>query len=142
MSEYTLHSELHNIGAKVVHTTRLHRFVSDTPTDHHGTDTGPSPVEYLLGALGACLGASAAAYAHSPKYKIKLNKFDMDFTAETERYPDKSSRVTKIHAKIDCQSDDMDKAKTEQFVEDVIHVSTIHNTLQNAVEFTFEITTP
>ncbi|EHO47577.1 hypothetical protein HMPREF9104_03049 [Lentilactobacillus kisonensis F0435] len=33
----------------------------------------------------------------------------------------------------------MDKEKTEQFVEDVIHISTIHNTLQNSVEFSFEI---
>ncbi|MBU9789831.1 OsmC family protein [Lentilactobacillus sp. IMAU92037] len=138
MSEYKVHSELRNIGAKTVHTARLHRFTSDTPTEHHGTDTGPSPVEYLLGALGACLGASAAGYAHSPNYDIKIEKFAMDFIAETERYPDKSSKVTKIHVKIDSKTN-LSKEENEKFVENVIHISTIHNTLQDSVEFSFEI---
>ena len=33
--------------------TRLHRFMADEPVEWNGTDTGPTPYELLVGALGS-----------------------------------------------------------------------------------------
>jgi putative redox protein len=43
--------------------TRAHRWHADMPADDEGTDTGPTPEEQLLGALGACTAMTLRMYA-------------------------------------------------------------------------------
>ncbi len=138
MAKYTLHTTYRQIGAQTMTQAGDHQFIADEPTMFRGTDAGPSPVQYLLGAVGACLGASAASLIHRPGANIKLKKFNVEINGETERFPDKSSRVSKINVKLDCQTN-LDPEANRKFIEETIHLCTVHNTLKDAVEFSIEI---
>jgi putative redox protein len=43
--------------------TRSHTLVADEPRPLGGTDEGPTPYEYLLGALGGCMAMTLRMYA-------------------------------------------------------------------------------
>src|SRR5436190_12313132 len=53
-----------------------HRFVTDEPVDVGGNDTGPTPYDLLLAALGACTSMTVGLYArrkHVPLEQITVS---------------------------------------------------------------------
>ena len=53
-----------------------HSFVCDQPSSRGGTDAGPAPYDYLLGALGACTTMTLRMYAERkglPLAKVSVN---------------------------------------------------------------------
>jgi uncharacterized OsmC-like protein len=64
-----------------------HRLVVDEPTAFGGTDTGPSPYDLLISALGACTSMTVSLYARRKQWPLD---------AVTVRL-----RHSKIHA-VDC----------------------------------------
>lgn len=50
-------------GYRVQHQARHHTFFSDEPEPVGGSDTGPTPYEHLLAALGGCVAITLRMYA-------------------------------------------------------------------------------
>ena len=66
-----------------------HRLTADEPVDLGGTDSGPSPYELLLAALGACTSMTVAMYAQRREWPLEEVSVRM--------------KHSKIHAE-DCES--------------------------------------
>ena len=67
--------------------TDKHQLIADEPVSYGGTDSGPSPYEYLLAGLGACTAMTLRMYA-------QRRQIPLDHVAVTLQH-------TKIHA-TDC----------------------------------------
>jgi len=54
-------------GVRFAVTARCHELISDQPTENGGNDTGMTPPELLLSALGSCAAYYAAEYLRTRK---------------------------------------------------------------------------
>ena len=57
-------------GFRTEISTRTHAFVADEPTSAGGADAGPSPYEYLLGALCSCTAMTVRMYADRKRWPL------------------------------------------------------------------------
>ncbi|NNG17663.1 MAG: OsmC family protein [Gemmatimonadales bacterium] len=81
-----------------------HRLLADEPVNLGGTDTGPNPYEYLLGALGACTAMTLRMYA------------------DRKGWPLGSVRVRLSHAKIhakDCGDCETKEGRVDRITRDI-----------------------
>jgi putative redox protein len=81
-----------------------HRLVVDEPTAFGGTDTGPSPYDLLVSALGACTSMTVSLYARRRQWPLD---------AVTVRL-----RHSKIHA-VDCAECDTKSGMLDGIERDV-----------------------
>lgn len=54
-----------------------HTFSADEPGDLGGTDTAPSPYDYLLSALGACKAITVRMYADRKEWDLDEIRLDL-----------------------------------------------------------------
>ena len=66
-------------GLQATIKTANHVIYADEPIDDGGTDTGPSPTEMAMGALGACIAMTMRLYAQRKGWALEGVEIDLNF---------------------------------------------------------------
>jgi len=82
----------HESGLRVSAGIRQHKLTLDVPPDQGGTDTGPTPVELLAAALGACITMHIAQYCKAAK--LPHEGFGVDLDSQLAKDPLRIGSIT------------------------------------------------
>lgn len=119
-----------------------HTLIIDQPADMGGDDAGPNPLEYLLVALGSCLGTVAAIVARQER--IKLDGFSVDIEGDYDldflmgKTQDGDGGFLEIRQKVFIDADLDDEEKTA-FFEKVHSRCPVTGSLLNETRITSEV---
>jgi putative redox protein len=69
----------HEDGLRVSARIRQHEVIFDVPPEKGGADAGPTPVEFLAAALGACMAMHVVMYCKSAGLPYEGFGLDLDF---------------------------------------------------------------
>lgn len=115
---------------------------SDEPASLGGSDTGPNPVEQLLGALGNCLAVGYAANATAAGIEINDLSIDLEGDLNLTTFlgldADGNAGYEQLRVKVNLDSD----ATPEQLAElhkKVVGTSPVGHTLSRAVPLQIDL---
>ena len=117
--------------------------VSDEPPSLGGGDTGPNPVEQLLGALGNCLAVGYAANATAAG--IEINDLSIELEGDLDLHtflglnPDGNAGYEAIRVKVDLDSNATEEQRAALH-DKVVGTSPVGHTLRRAVPVDIDLT--
>ncbi len=115
---------------------------SDEPAGLGGTDTGPNPVEQLLGALGNCLAVGYAANATAAGITIDDLSIDLEGDLDLHTFlgldPSGNAGYSGIRVAVHLDAD-ATEAQIAELHEQVVGTSPVGHTLQRPVPVSIEL---
>ncbi len=108
-----------------------HMMVADEPAKDGGKDLGPTPYDYLLGALGACTSMTLRMYADHKKWKLDEARVRLEHSrshvADCQKTADNHCRVEKINRVVELEGD-LSPEQRQRLIE-IAEKCPIHKTL-------------
>jgi len=119
-----------------------HVSIVDQPKAMGGTDTGPTPLDYIFIALGGCLVTIAKIVAGQQKINLRGVEIEVsgDLNLDVLRGQEKNERsgFTSITAKVKVDAD-MTKEEKEAFLEEVDKRCPVSDNLMNLTEVSVDL---
>jgi uncharacterized OsmC-like protein len=122
-----------------------HRLLADEPRDVGGLDSGPSPYELLLAALGACTAMTLRLYADRKQIPLKRVqvrlRHDRIYAADCADCETKSGMIDRIECAIALEGDLNDEQRVRLM--EIAEKCPVHRTLTSEVDIrTVEVAPP
>ncbi|WP_367341223.1 OsmC family protein [Limosilactobacillus sp.] len=135
MSEYKVTSNMRPAGYQVMIKAGQHQYIADEPTPA-GTDAGPNPVQYLIGALNGCLTISAKALAK--KHNIDLQDVKVTSTGVVDNLGGGRTAVTSIDTTVDFIGN-LSVDQKQDLLENTLRVCTVHESLTGGIKMSVKL---
>lgn len=110
-----------------------HRVTIDLPESHGGSDSGMSPPQLFVAALGACVGVYVADYCDSHAIPYQGMQLHLDW-----KFRDRPRRISHVRVRVELPSGPL-PAEHEQGIQDSVQNCMLHNTLAQKPEFAVEV---
>lgn len=108
-----------------------HRLLADEPLEAGGTNAGPNPYEYLLGALGACKSMTVLMYARRKQWDLRGVTVELmhgrEYDQDCRDCDEKDARIDRITVWLTFEGDLEDAQR--QRLKEIAHRCPVHRTL-------------
>lgn len=125
-------------GYKTAIQIRHHTVIADELIQDGGTDEGPTPMEILLGTVGACIAVTTQAYAQRKGWQLEGVSVELDMERiKREDYPTYTGDAPFIHEireRIKFEGSLTDEQRKRLTI--IAGKCPVHLTLENPVFFT------
>ena len=140
----TKHEVVANLGAEGF-TTQMragkHFFTIDEPESFGGKDFGPSPYDFLSGALAACTSMTIQMYVRRKKWSVENVETHVNHqknhAEDCEQCELKAAKIDVFEREIIIKGD-LDEKQKEKILE-IADKCPVHRTLHNEVKITTEL---
>ena len=115
-----------------VHTVS-HSFIADEPKSYGGDDTGPTPYDLLLGALGTCTAMTMKMYADRKQWPFDGTRIQLiherNHAEDLGHTVEDGMETQALHRKIEVLGDELTEEQRAKIIE-IADKCPVHKTLE------------